>query len=1047
MNLNPDVNYYRSYSSTELNNMIDKNRFPKEKFELKHVFSNEFQIFVKLIKNYSLCLLIFQDNIYKTNNFGVINKSSICGSTNDCLRIIKSCDKNYKRKFSVYSGCVNHAIFGRNFEFPDKEKYMKLMYSASNSKSSIAKNMRKVYFQIILSVLKSSGYNEEYESLYQDAMKSIIIDFQNLDFDLSKVQDKTYNEVAEIVYFSDLVNKYNHDTFERKKFYNKENSVTNGAFLNELNVKYFQNSIDTKYIKYILENLYNYNLEPILLSNPNINTTTISEFQKNFLVDYNEYYSINDMVDYMEEDVTSNYNIFEFIYEVCTILNKEFNIKYVYNENDKKMTSSLDFSSLYENVNTISELIYNLIFDYYNYIYAISVDKDFKDSYTVLHYFDEDDLYFTIKFGNTLDALMDSDFYKSIYYPIISFNKKNKGNKYISECVRLVEQLYKFTNGNYELKKIKKEKFTVKKDIDYKADIDEFYDIQFRENSFLNLIENKDTDIYKDELINYIHEYCLKYSKMGASYFHYALSALNLENQYSINDDNIIHMTYVLKKNEEEIYKAWYNQNLELIDDDKSSEYVVSEIMNIMKSNVAYSVIDEYLLDTYNNSTLRKLQNPEKYDQATQELIDIIVREKIESDGIIQIRINGNRTTNNMYYNAFKDNEKRYREEYKRIIDSTEKLYLSNSERENEFIKDGPELASFAMKALDEYVASSLVKNSSSPINKFYRAIKGSIKRKHFGLALKSLRHYDEFNKFNKWNKFNNRHELEFLNVMRNYNKGKSKEDKYTFVSEKGNSKFNIDATDDPVESYKKRKQYIEDLKVIYNKIAVKKQLGNSEEGTEWEREHPLSEFIGKLVVSSENEYCYSNTNIHEESMEDLNDIPEDLFEKPTNPNNQASDLEKKKAAECLLRAVKNINNFDHTKKLFSLTKLSRNDKDKGITELTNALRNEEGKLDEISDFIKTNAVNKTEKSKKQIKEIDEAIKKLSDTYKNAPLADNNSNNSSNNGENNGGNNGENDDDNAGNDNSNDRDEGHRTTKRTRKGKRSYPKTMFKRKF
>jgi len=40
MNLNPDVNYYRSYSSTELNNMIDKNRFPKEKFELKHVFSN-----------------------------------------------------------------------------------------------------------------------------------------------------------------------------------------------------------------------------------------------------------------------------------------------------------------------------------------------------------------------------------------------------------------------------------------------------------------------------------------------------------------------------------------------------------------------------------------------------------------------------------------------------------------------------------------------------------------------------------------------------------------------------------------------------------------------------------------------------------------------------------------------------------------------------------------------------------------------------------------------------------------------------------------------
>jgi len=32
-------------------------------------------------------------------------------------------------------------------------------------------------------------------------MNSIIIDFQNLDFDLSKVQDKTYNEIAEKVYY------------------------------------------------------------------------------------------------------------------------------------------------------------------------------------------------------------------------------------------------------------------------------------------------------------------------------------------------------------------------------------------------------------------------------------------------------------------------------------------------------------------------------------------------------------------------------------------------------------------------------------------------------------------------------------------------------------------------------------------------------------------------------------------------------------------------------------------------------------------------------
>jgi len=260
----------------------------------------------------ALLYFLFVYIVYKTNNYDVITKDSICGGTNNCLSIIRSCDKSYDRKFSVYSACVNKAIFGRNFDFPDKDKYMNLMHTASTSKTSIAKNMRKVYFQIILSVLKSSGYKKEYENLYNDAMKSIIIDYQNLEFDLSKVQDKTYNEIAEIVYFNDLINHYNFDFFDRKKFYNKENSETNDAFLNQLNLKYFDNSIDTKYIKYILENSQNYNIEPILLSNPSINTTNISEFEKNFIADYNDYFDINDMIEFIEEDQTSKYNVFWF---------------------------------------------------------------------------------------------------------------------------------------------------------------------------------------------------------------------------------------------------------------------------------------------------------------------------------------------------------------------------------------------------------------------------------------------------------------------------------------------------------------------------------------------------------------------------------------------------------------------------------------------------------------------------------------------------------------------------------------------------------------
>ncbi|ORY21051.1 hypothetical protein LY90DRAFT_707600 [Neocallimastix californiae] len=311
--------------------------------------------------------------------------------------------------------------------------------------------------------------------------------------------------------------------------------------------------------------------------------------------------------------------------------------------------------------------------------------------------------------------------------------------------------------------------------------------------------------------------------------------------------------------------------------------------------------------------------------------------------------------------------------------------------------------------------------------------IKGSIRRKHFSLALTNFRHYKEFNKYNKWNRLNNRHELEFLNVIRNYNKEKSNEDKFIFVTERGNSKFNIDVTDDPVENYKKKKQYIEDLKLIYKKVSVKRQVDDPDGGKKWKKEHPLDAFIVDLIISSENEYCYSNTNIHEKSMEDLNDIPYDLFSKPSihvgygnfinhiyeryiaNSNNQASDLEKKKAAECLLRAVKNINKFDYTTKPFSLTKLLLQNSSYGKCELIEILRNEEDKLDKISEFIKNNAVSKTEKSKKQIKKIDLAMRKLGYDYMRAPGFDYIfSNNRNNNGENNEGNNGENNEGNNG---------------------------------
>jgi len=79
------------------------------------------------------------------------------------------------------------------------------MYDAAISSES-DQNMRTVYFEMILAILKSSGYEREYNNLVLNVIDSIDIDQDNLKFYLLEIEDERYNEIADKVYFVDLIN-------------------------------------------------------------------------------------------------------------------------------------------------------------------------------------------------------------------------------------------------------------------------------------------------------------------------------------------------------------------------------------------------------------------------------------------------------------------------------------------------------------------------------------------------------------------------------------------------------------------------------------------------------------------------------------------------------------------------------------------------------------------------------------------------------------------------------------------------------------------------
>jgi len=297
------------------------------------------------------------------------------------------------------------------------------MYDAAISSES-DQNMRTVYFEMILAILKSSGYEREYNNLVLNVIDSIDIDQDNLKFYLLEIEDERYNEIADKVYFVDLINDIEIKYFNWNKFYNKDNSDYL-SFYDALNEKYFYNTLESKDIEYFIDNFNIYNIDiDDLFSSENINKTAIKEFNDKFLINYDHAINVEDLVNNIGKNNKSFYSVFIMINDLCTALRRDYLFKFTYDLSDKSM-EKLDIDSFYENSKSISVVIYNLIYNYYTLIYETYKNTENSKAYKTLYRFDGNTLRYKLKFDDTLTVLEDTLFYSNIYNPIIYLNERN----------------------------------------------------------------------------------------------------------------------------------------------------------------------------------------------------------------------------------------------------------------------------------------------------------------------------------------------------------------------------------------------------------------------------------------------------------------------------------------------------------------------------------------------------------------------------------------------------------------------------------------------
>ncbi|OUM63110.1 hypothetical protein PIROE2DRAFT_10418 [Piromyces sp. E2] len=527
--------------------------------------------------------------IFKKNDFSSISDKSVCGGDEECLSSIKQCNIYYIDNFNEYSLCVKRKVFGKEINFPNEEEYIKSFYKASVSSASF-EAMQYAYFKFILDILKLSIYDNQFSNLVAEVRKSIYIDFNydvtGLSYDLIKdLKENIQNELKlDLSYegIKEIANEFNyHDN------YNLENNSDFESFYSTLNKKYFDNKVSNDDIEFLINHLKDYNLE-MLLSNSNIDETSLSEFNKKFLINYDDTLAVDDIMRRMEVNEISSHNIFDMIYSIYEVLDMDNEIRYVYNESDKTM-SQLDYNSIYENSESISEAIYNLIYDYYQYIYSVSERDNESENYYFTYYYNNDKIYYRLLRGDTLSELRESNFYNSIYNTIISIYSKNENNLLLKKCVKIVEELFKYCiNTDYKLSDIKRYEKKINTDINYHNDIDESFDITFKENTFLYLIENESQDLYLNDLKNYITEVCTNYNNDQSKYLQDVISVMEIESYY-----NNIHEEYLTNSSISNYdYDELIEERSKLLIETLEDEDIIKNVKSYME------VIYEYVLIT-----------------------------------------------------------------------------------------------------------------------------------------------------------------------------------------------------------------------------------------------------------------------------------------------------------------------------------------------------------------------------------------------------------------------------------------------------------------
>jgi len=528
-------------------------------------------------------------------------KFSKCGASERCIKKIEQCRSKYS-SLVKYKVCLSSSIFGESkiiSELPDS-----IFYTYYND--FYRGDIKSTYFDFILDVLELSINDNNYNYLYEKVGNSIQINLDKIHSDVKNNiipesiinyinNPYIYNNIMENAVYSYIANKLDEKIYVDNGYlrsvikfsgnYNEE------LFYNNINEYFFNSTLTNEEVKFIIDNHNNSNLKGLFLiglenkiENKEIDEEFIKKIKSGItklnrlLVDY-ESTSIKMIVDNVMNDNKYDNNIFDLIETISKFLNMENNIKYEYtkdtNDNITLNSKKIRANSVYEGSKSIAESIYNLVFDYYDFLYNYpsnnannTIDKATNRT---IYYMDNGKMIYTSINDRVLDVMDDSNFYESIYRPLISLGEKENENEYIMESVKLMNELYYYYTSTYKLNPIEKKEINDPAEIKVEEYITDQLDIQFTENTYLELIDNENDAYYLDGLKAYISEGCPYYYDEEDINYSQVLSALRLENYYNTKYGKYLE-TYPVCENYAYIYEDWI-ETLKDVPKDNNNEY------------------------------------------------------------------------------------------------------------------------------------------------------------------------------------------------------------------------------------------------------------------------------------------------------------------------------------------------------------------------------------------------------------------------------------------------------------------------------------------